>query len=105
MTWLVMIAVGLGSYAFRLGPLLVLQRVTLSDRADRLIRNAGTAAITGLIVVSTKQSATGSAALPAVLAVSVAAVFAARRASMIRLLALGGAIYACCLIAMETIVR
>jgi len=73
MTWIVMVAVGLGSYLFRLGPLLVLQRVSLSDRADQLIRHAGTAAITALIVVSTKQSATGSAAVPTVLAVIVVA--------------------------------
>jgi branched-subunit amino acid transport protein len=103
MTWIVMIAVGVGSYLFRLGPLLVLRRVALSDRADQLIRHAGTAAITALIVLSTKQSATGSAAVPALLAVSVAAVLAARRASMLRLLAIGGAIYAGSLVAVAAI--
>ena len=103
MTWMVMVAVGLGSYLFRLGPLLLLQRVSLSDRADQLIRHAGTAAITALIVVSTKQSTTGSAAVPAILAVSIAAVFAARRASMLRLLTIGGAIYAGSLVAMAAI--
>jgi branched-subunit amino acid transport protein len=105
MTWIVMIAVGVGSYMFRLGPLLVLQRVALSDRADQLIRHAGTAAITALIVVSTKQSATGSAVVPTVLAVSVAALLAARRASMLRLLTIGGAIYAGSLIAMAAIAQ
>lgn len=103
MTWIVMIAVGVGSYLFRLGPLLVLRRVALSDRADQLIRHAGTAAITALIILSTKQSATGSAAVPALLAVSVAAVLAARRASMLRLLAIGGAIYAGSLVAVAAI--
>jgi branched-subunit amino acid transport protein len=103
MTWIVMIAVGVGSYLFRLGPLLVLRRVALGDRADQLIRHAGTAAITALIVLSTKQSATGSAAVPALLAVSVAAVLAARRASMLRLLAIGGAIYAGSLVAVAAI--
>jgi branched-subunit amino acid transport protein len=98
-----MIAVGVGSYLFRLGPLLVLRRVALSDRADQMIRHAGTAAITALIVLSTKQSATGSAAVPALLAVSVAAVLAARRASMLRLLAIGGAIYAGSLVAVAAI--
>ena len=101
MTWIVMVAVGVGSYLFRVGPLLVLQRVSLSDRADQLIRHAGTAAITGLIVLSTKQSA----AVPTVLAVTVAAVLAARRASMLRLLTMGGAIYAGSLIAMAAIAR
>ena len=105
MTWLVMVAVGLGSYVFRLGPLLVLHRVSLSERADQVIRHAGTAAITALIVVSTKHSATGSAAIPTLLAVCTAAILAARRASMVRLLLVGGAIYACSLIAMEAIAR
>jgi branched-subunit amino acid transport protein len=105
MTWIVMVAVGVGSYLFRVGPLLVLQRVSLSDRADQLIRHAGTAAITALIVLSTKQSATGSATVPTVLAVSVAVVLAARRASMLRLLTIGGAIYAGSLIAMAAIAR
>ena len=100
-----MIAVGVGSYLFRVGPLLVLQRVSLSDRADQLIRHAGTAAITALIVVSTKQSATGNAAVPTVLAVGCAALLAARRASMLRLLTIGGAIYAGSLIAMAAIAR
>jgi branched chain amino acid efflux pump len=105
MTWLVMIAVGVGSYGFRLGPLLVLRRVALSERADQLIRHAGTAAITALIVTSTKHSATGSATVPTLLAVCTAAVLAARRSSMLRLLTVGGAIYACGLIAMEAIAR
>jgi branched-subunit amino acid transport protein len=103
MTWIVVVAVGVGSYLFRLGPLLVLQRVSLSDRADQLIRYAGTAAITALIVVSTKQSATGSAVVPTVLAVGIAALLAARRASMLRLLTIGGAIYAVSLVAMAAI--
>jgi branched-subunit amino acid transport protein len=103
MTWIVMIAIGVGSYLFRVGPLLVLQRVSLSERADQLIRHAGTAAITALIVMSTKQSATGSGAVPTVLAVGIAALLAARRASMLRLLTIGGAIYAGSLVAMAAI--
>ena len=105
MTWIVMVAIGAGSYLFRVGPLLALQRVSLSDRTDGLIRHAGTAAITALIVLSTKQSATGSAAIPTVLAVSCAAVLAARRASMLRLLTIGSAIYAGSLIAIAAIAR
>ena len=89
MTWLVILAVGLGSFAFRLGPLLLFQRVSLSERGDRVIRDAGTAAITALIVISSKQSATGSATVPTVLAVAAAVVLAARGASMLRLLACG----------------
>ena len=48
MTWLVILAVGAGSFVFRLGPLLVFERISLTERGDRVIRHAGTAAITAL---------------------------------------------------------
>ena len=104
-TWLVILAVGLGSLAFRLVPQLVFERVTLSERRDQLIRHAGTAAITALIVTSTKQSATGNATVPTLLAVGLGAVLAARGASMIRLLIFGGTVYACSVIVMDLLVR
>ncbi len=97
MTWVVVLAIGAGSFVFRLGPLLLLQRISLADRADRVIRHAGTAAITALIVVSTKNSATGTAAMPTLLAVAAGVVLAARGASMLRLVVYGGGIYACSL--------
>ena len=74
MTWIVILAVGLGSYLFRVGPQLLFERTSLSANGDQLIRHAGTAALTALIVVSTKQSATGNALVPTVLAVAVAGV-------------------------------
>jgi branched-subunit amino acid transport protein len=104
-TWIVMLAVGAGSFVFRLAPLLVLERITLSDRGDRVIRHAGTAAITALIVVTTKHNATGGAVIPTVLAIAVAVVLAARGASMVRLLVFGGATYACAAIVMELLTR
>ena len=94
MTWVVIIAVGAGSFLFRLAPLLVFERISLSERGDRVIRHAGTAAITALIVATTKHSATGSAAIPTVVAVAAAIALAARGASMLRLLAFGVGIYA-----------
>ena len=94
MTWLVILAVGLGSYAFRVGPQLLFERTSLSARGDQLIRHAGTAALTALIVVSTKQSASGHALVPTLLAVAVAVVLAARGGSMLRLLVCGGGVYA-----------
>jgi branched-subunit amino acid transport protein len=93
MTWAVIVAVGLGSFVFRVGPLLLLERVSLGERGDRLVRHAGTSAITALIVVSTRTAATGNATVPAVVAVAVATVLAARGASMLRLLILGGGVY------------
>ena len=94
MTWVVILAVGVGSYLFRVGPQLLLERTSLSANGDQLIRNAGTAALTALIVAATKQSATGNALVPTVLAVAVAALLAARGQSMLRVLLGGGAVYA-----------
>ena len=94
MTWLVILAVGAGSYVFRLGPLLVLERNPLGERADRAIRHAGTAAIAALIAVSTRHGAVGDLTGPTLLAVAAGLVLAALDASMVRLLAIGGAVYA-----------
>jgi branched-subunit amino acid transport protein len=105
MTWLVILAVGAGSFLFRLGPLLAFQRIVLTERGDRVIRHAGMAAITALITVSTKHSATGNAVAPTVLAVAAAVVLAARGASMLRLLVWGGGIYAGTVIAIELLGR
>jgi branched-subunit amino acid transport protein len=99
MTWVVILAVGLGSFAFRLGPQLLLERVTLPDSADRMIRHAGTAALTALIVTATKQNASGNALAPTLLAVGVATVLVARGGSMLRLLVCGGGVYAAATIA------
>jgi branched-subunit amino acid transport protein len=93
-TWIVMLAVGVGSYAFRVGPQLLFERTPLSANGDQVIRHAGTAALTALIVVSTRQSASGNALVPTLLAVAVAAVLAARGGPMLRLLACGGGVYA-----------
>jgi branched-subunit amino acid transport protein len=97
MTWLAVLAVGLGSFAFRVGPLVLFQRVSLGERGDRLVRHAGISAITALIVMATRNDATGSATVPTLLAVGVAAVLAARGASMVRLLVVGGSLYAAAL--------
>jgi len=94
MTWIVVLAVGLGSYVFRVGPLFALQRLTLSPRVERVIRHAGTAAITALIVVAGRQSATGGSAVPTVLALAAGIGLAWRGASMARILVVGGALYA-----------
>jgi branched-subunit amino acid transport protein len=94
MIWLVVLAVGAGSFVFRVAPFLLLVRAPLGPRAESAIRHAGLAAITALIVVGTRQAATGGVALPALAAVAVGAVAAARRASILRLLLYGGGTYA-----------
>jgi len=105
MSWVVIIAVGVGSFAFRLAPLLVFQRVELSERGDRMIRDAGTAAIAALIALSARQSATGHATLPTLLAMAAAIVLAARGASIFLLLVCGGAIYAASVVTMNALAR
>jgi branched-subunit amino acid transport protein len=105
MTWVVVFAVGLGSFMFRLGPLLVLQRRPLSESGDRLIRHAGAAAITALITLSTTHSASGGHLIPTALAMAVAVALAARQASMIRLVLCGGSIYAGALIVLALLSR
>jgi branched-subunit amino acid transport protein len=105
MTWVVIIAVGVGSFAFRLVPLLVFQKVTLSERGDRLIRDAGTAAIAALIAISARQSATTGETLPTILALAVAIVLAARGASIFLLLVCGGATYAGSVVVMNALAR
>jgi branched-subunit amino acid transport protein len=103
--WMVMIAVGAGSFAFRLGPQLLFEHATMSARTDRVIRHAGIAAITALIVVSTKQAATGRATVPALLAVATAAVLGARGGSILRLLGMGGAVYLVATLAVDLVTR
>jgi branched-subunit amino acid transport protein len=93
MVWIVILTVGAGSLAFRLGPQLLFERVSLSERADRRIREAGIAAITALVVVSAQPAATGRATVPALLALSAAVLLGARGGSMLQLLAGGGAVY------------
>ena len=94
MMWVVVLAVGAGSFLFRLGPLLVLRKAVLSERTDRSIRHAGLAAISALIALSSRQAAHGASLLPVLLAVGVGAALAARRASMLRLIVVGGGLYA-----------
>jgi branched-subunit amino acid transport protein len=98
MTWVAIVAVGLGSFAFRLGPLILFQRISLSERANRLLRQGGMSAIVALIVVSTRNEATGNVAVPTILAVAAGTVLAARGASMLRLLVWGGGVYASSLV-------
>ena len=93
-TWLVVLAVGAGSFAFRAGPLLLLHRATLSDRTERAIRHAGTAAIAALIALSTQGAAEHGSPAAALLAVAAGVVLVARRASMPAIIVAGGGLYA-----------
>jgi branched-subunit amino acid transport protein len=93
-TWIAILAVGAVSYVFRAAPLFVLGRLRLSDRVDRVLRHAGTAALTALLV-SSAQHASDAGSRPAILAATaIGLIEAARRASMLRVVLAGGATYA-----------
>jgi branched-subunit amino acid transport protein AzlD len=102
-TWLVIMAVAVGSFVFRLAPLLLLEKSSPRPGVDRAIRDAGSAAITTLIVVSTVRASAGGTALPAMAAVGVGAVLAARRTPMLRILLAGGAVYAVAAVVADSI--
>jgi branched-subunit amino acid transport protein len=93
-TWIVMIAVGAGSYLFRVGPLIALRHVALSERADRTIRHAGLAAIAALIAGTARHTSAHAPLVAVLAALGLGALLAARRASMVRILVAGGALYA-----------
>lgn len=94
MTWVTMVLVGLGSYAFRVTPLLVLPRLTLSPRVERAVRHGGSSAITALVVASVAHRGSTGDLGPTLLAVGVGLVLAMRGASMLRIVIIGGSAYA-----------
>ena len=95
MTWLVIIAVGVGSYLLRVLPLFVGGRVLGSPRAERIIAQAGTAALAALIVTGLHRSAsTTTDFAPTWLSAAAALAVAVRGGSMQRVLAAGAITYA-----------
>jgi branched-subunit amino acid transport protein len=103
MTWLVLIAVGAGSYVLRVGPLLVLERSRPSPAVEQGIRHGGLAAIAALVALSTADVAASGGAVPALAAAGTAAVLAARGTSLLRLLLIGSACFAVATIAGEVL--
>jgi branched-subunit amino acid transport protein len=94
-TWLVILAVGVGSYGLRVGPLLVRNRSQVSARFDHVIRLAGTAALTSLVMTSSIRAGEGGGSwLPVLVALGLGLVVAARGGSMLRIVAVGLAAYA-----------
>jgi branched-subunit amino acid transport protein len=99
MTLLAMVLAGLGSYALRALPLLVLPHVDMGPRGERMIRDAGTAALTALVVSSLSHRGPSGDLGPALVAVAVAIALSARGESMLRIVACGGAAYASAVVA------
>lgn len=102
-SWLVVLGVGLGSYLFRLVPLAIGEQVARSDRVQRIVHHAGTAALTALVVTSllhvasAASAGTGGATPGALLTVALAALastlVAIRGRSMLAVVAAGSACY------------
>ena len=55
--WLAIVLVGLGSYAFRVVPMLLGERMRLSEGADATLRHAAVGAMTALMVLGVKRVA------------------------------------------------
>jgi branched-subunit amino acid transport protein len=54
--WLAIGLVGLGSYAFRVVPMLLGERMQFSERTDAAFRHASVGAITALLVMSVQRT-------------------------------------------------
>jgi branched-subunit amino acid transport protein len=91
--WPAIVLAGVGSYVFRVLPLLVLPKVTLPPRIERGIRHGGFAAITALLVSSVTHRGGASDLLPTLVAVGVGLGLAVRGAAMLRVVAIGGLTY------------
>lgn len=76
--WIAIIAVGLGSYGMRVGPLLLRNHFEPPPVVDELIRHAGIAAVTALLVTSSLRVVDRGPLLPVVAALAVGAVLAWR---------------------------
>jgi branched-subunit amino acid transport protein len=94
-TWLVIIAVGAGSYVFRALPVLVDARWLRSARFEQTVGYAGTAALAALIATGFRGSATSLTTGIAVAAAAAVAVgVAVRSRSMYGIMLAGASAYA-----------
>jgi branched-subunit amino acid transport protein len=57
--WFAIGLVGLGSYAFRVIPLLLGERLRLSEKADASLRHAAVGAMTALLVLDVQRASAG----------------------------------------------
>jgi branched-subunit amino acid transport protein len=94
MTLLAMVLVGLGSYAFRVVPLVTLPKLTVSPRLERSMRHATTAAITALIVGSLAGARSSADLGASIVAVAVGLAVAMRGGPLLRGVAGGIGAYA-----------
>jgi branched-subunit amino acid transport protein len=94
-TWLVILAVGAGSYGLRALPVLLDAAWLRSPRFERTIGYAGTAALAALITSGFRNSATSPATtIAVVVAAAISAFVAVRSRSMYAILGAGAGAYA-----------
>ena len=94
--WLAVILVGLGSYAFRLLPLLLGERIRLSKRADATLRRTAIAAMTALMVLALKKITPDPLSpeiIPVGMALAISGAVAVRRRSMATVVLCGAVTY------------
>ncbi len=87
--WIAIVTVGLGSYGLRVGPLLLRSRFEPPPVVDEVIRNAGTAAVSALLVLSCLRVVERGPLLPVVTGLTVGAVLAWRSKPMYAIVAAG----------------
>ena len=93
--WIAVLAVGVLSLAFRLGPVLTVARVGLRPRSAGILRHAGAGAIAALVALAVLRPADEGAVDWAVLfAVGIGGLLAWRGHSMIRVVLAGGGAFA-----------
>jgi branched-subunit amino acid transport protein len=93
-TWIVILGVGGGSFLLRVLPLSLAARAGVSERFDRVLRHAGTAALAALLATSFDHSAHAGNDVALAGAMGGALVLSLRGASMPRVVAVGAATYA-----------
>jgi branched-subunit amino acid transport protein len=94
-TWLVMTAVGVGSYVLRAAPVVLDARWLRSRRVEQAIAHAGTAALAALIAVGLRRSATSPTDTMTVgVAAATAALVAVRGAKLHKVLLAGAVAHA-----------
>jgi branched-subunit amino acid transport protein len=91
-TWLVMAAVGLGSYVLRALPVVLDARWLRSPRVEQAIAHAGTAALAALIAVGLRHSATSITDTVTVGAAAATALLVAVRGGPLHKVLLAGAV-------------
>ena len=90
--WIAVLCIGIGSLAFRMAPLAFAGRST-SPRTSRLIKDAGAAATAAITVASFDRAAQSGDVAALAVAGTVGFVLALRGASMLRVVAVGAAIF------------